>query len=335
MKKNNDKNEPMTRSERRAKMEEEEKRISQEPSNLEPETKEKPLEEIPAESPTPLNTVEDSTPITETNTEEIQVGEIEKAIDVSASPANLPNQIDQNTLENLFYDEPLEKEKSSFNPITWIGISMIGCFAFFIYLVIGTEYDEKLLLFIDSIFLLGIVFLFCVSILCNRKWMKVFSFLNLFIILGYIGTNAYLFYDWNEGLEKQTSNDQPKEEKIVQKNYTCEKEEDHISSLITTENEYIISITRKETFDTEELLEETKAFFQETDGLTISSEDNVLTLTFDFKKLDINEYKNMIRDYLESKRETTDFNYIVDDKLVYTSYIKEQLDGFTCQEKEG
>ncbi len=313
MKKNENENTPMTRSERRAK---EEELTALENAN---EPKQEEL----------LLVKEENSSITETNTEEIQVGEIEK----KTTSSNIVDTLSQNENQNPFEDLLAEEKKSSFNPLTWVGIAIILCFAFFLYLVIISPYQEDILFLIDSGFLLLIVFLFSLSLLFREKGRKVLSLLNLFLILGYIGTNAYFIYQWEE--KKVVETPQEKEETTVYQNtYLCEKEDEHISSLITTEKDNITSMIRKETFDSQELLEEAKEYFKETEGLTIEVEDKTLILTFDFQKLDLNEYKNMVRDYLESKRETTDFTYIVDDKLVYTTYLKEQLNGFTCKKEK-
>ena len=56
-------------------------------------------------------------------------------------------------------------------------------------------------------------------------------------------------------------------------------------------------------------------------------------MIFDFEKLDINQYKNMIREYLEYYRDSSDFTYVKEDKIIYSTYKDTELKEMECTEK--
>ncbi len=266
------------------------------------------------------------------NTSEIQVGEIGKTQQFLELTSEIATTIVNNTQENLFEEESsdFKTPKKVFNPITWIGLIIVCCFGYFLYIVLSSGYDQDIILLIDSAFLLGMVFLFSISILCNRTAMKVFSILNLLIALGFIGTNIYLLTDWEK--HQKESNTNVPEEQILEETYECSLDSEYL--LFKRENNYITYIEKSFPFTDEENLEQLKEIFKEQDGLTIKKEENQLLVSFDFSKLDINQYKVMIRSYLELYRESSDFAYVEDNKIIYTRYL-DSIKDYTCTKKEG
>lgn len=264
--------------------------------------------------------------------EEIQIGEIGKTQQFLELTSEIATTIVNNTQENLFDEEDndFKKPKKHFNPITWIGLIIVGCFGYFLYIVLSSGYDQDIILLVDSAFLLGMVFLFSISILCNRTAMKVFSVLNLLIALGFIGTNIYLLTDWEKN-QKENIASIP-EEKVLKETYECSLDNEYL--LFKREDNYITYIEKSFPFTDEENLEQLKEIFKEQDGLTIKEEENQLLVSFDFSKLDINQYKVMIRSYLELYRESSDFAYVEDNKIIYTRYL-DSIKDYTCIKKEG
>lgn len=260
--------------------------------------------------------------------DDLQVGELGKTQHLLNLTSEITAVLSDNIEENLFSEE---KKESSFNPITWIGLLIILCFGYFIYLVIRSGYDEELLLLIDSGMLLGITLVFGISIISNKKWTKIFSILNLLVILSFIGINIFLLYDWNNTKEKKKE-DNPIPEKVVQKKLSCEK--DNLKINVLSKDNYITSIERIQTFTTDEEKTAIIEKFKEQDGLSSKVDENEITITFNFQTLDTNQYKNIMRDYLEYYRESSDFLYVKDDKLDYTIYKETELKEFICNEKE-
>ena len=293
------------------------------------------VEQISQEEPS--TSLEETSPIEKVDPENLQVGEMTRTIPLLDLTAELANTLSTNASENLFSEPPKEVEenvpvtKKSFNPITWVGLAIIGCFGYFIYLVIRSGYEENFLLFIDSTFLFGMVLFFGISILCNRKWMKIYSCVNMFLLLAFVGTNIFYLYDWNTNRKEKEPEVLEEKKKDIIKHYQCTSSNIQLS--IDTKNGNITTIHRTETFTDEKELETVQKFFPETEGLTVEVKEKDLLLTFQFDQLDINQYKVMTRSYLEYHRETSDFEYIVEDQLLYSLYQKE-LKGYTCQEKE-
>lgn len=261
-------------------------------------------------------------------TEELQVGELGKTQHFLNLTSEITAVVNENIEENLFHEK---KKKNGFNPITWIGILIILCFGYFIYLVIRSGYDEELLLLIDSGMLLGITFIFGISIISNKKWMKIFSILNFLLILIFIGINIFLLYDWNTEKDKKKKEIEIPE-KVVQKNLSCTK--DNIKINVVSKDNYIMNMERIQTFNNEEEKKEIAEIFKDHEGISTKIEENTLNITFDFQKLDSNQYKNIMRNYLEYYRDSSDFTYVKDDKLDYKVYKETELKEFQCTEKE-
>ncbi len=328
----------MTRSERkaweRAKQEEKEKVVvdsylAKEKTRKTREDK-KLSEEIEKQETTPLTpiSIEETSPIDITNTSALQVGEIAKTQSFTDLPNEVVATLQDQKQEEFFQPTPPPKKKKSFQPLPWIGLIIMLCFGYFLYLGIGSSYEESLLLFIDGAFLLGMVFLLGMAILCNQKGMKIFSGINFILFLLFLLVNGFFLFS------EKDSQEEP-EKVLAKKEITCLSTTKNEQQILKTENNYLMVLTRKETFETEEEMETVKNFFQETEGLTIETdiETKTLTITFDFQKLDINKYKVMIRSYLESRRELADFSYIQDEKVLYQTYLK-GLNNYSCEEKK-
>ncbi len=260
--------------------------------------------------------------------EELQVGELGKTQHFLNMTQEIASALGENVQDNLFEEK---KEDSKFNPITWIGLLIIFCFGYFIYLVISSGYDEELLLLIDSGFLLGIIFFFGLSIISNKKWTKVFSIFNFLIILAFIGTNSFLLYDWNTIKEKEEA-----QEPIVEKtkSYVLSCTSENIAIEVKAKDNNITKIEKKLIYANEEELKDIAKIFENTEGITTQIEEKSLLITFDFETLDVNQYKIVMRNYLEYYRNNSDFTYVEDDKLLYNTYKETELKNFECTEKE-
>ncbi len=58
-------------------------------------------------------------------------------------------------------------------------------------------------------------------------------------------------------------------------------------------------------------------------------------MTFDFNSLDINQYKVVMRNYLDFYRTTSDFNYVEEEHINFNTYKDSELKDFECiNEKE-
>lgn len=354
--KNNDKFEKtsdfldlMSRSERkaweRAQKEEKEKIVLEKEKNLEKEEtnstsrqekyklkqEENEVKEILKDKkplkPIENSQIENTQSIKSVEEEKLQVGELGKTQHFLNMTSEIAVALGDNIKENMFEEKT---KNSSFNPVIWIGLLIILCFGYFIYLVISSGYNESLLLLIDSGFLLSLTFLFGISIICKRKWMKRFSILNLLLILAFIGINIFLLYDWN------SVNENKKEEnpviEVKRKSLTCTSSKIEIK--INSKDNIITKIEKTQTFDNEEEQKEITNIFQKQNNIQSETKENRLIVTFDFQKIDSNQYKNIIREYLEYYRESNDFTYVKDDHLYYDIYKETELKGFECTEKE-
>lgn len=283
----------------------------------------KPLEPISKEN------IEDTQSMKALQEDDLQVGEIGKTQHFLNLTSEITAALGNNIEENLF---PEEKKKSGFNPITWIGLLTIFCFGFFIYLVISSGYDEELLLLIDSGMLLGITFIFGLSIISSKKWTKIFSIFNLLVILTFVGINIFLLYDWSAMKEKEKKKEEPAKEIITEKHLSCKH--NNLEIQVVAKENSITSIERIQTFDNEEEKKAILEKFNNQEGITSKLEGNKLTVTFDFSKVDPNQYKNVMRSYLEYYRDSSDFTYVKDSTLDYNIYKETDLKEFECTEKE-
>ncbi len=298
-------------------------KISQEDKEVKKVLKDnKPLKPIGIEQ------MENTQSIKAVEEEELQVGELGKTQHFLNMTQEIASALGENVQDNLFEEK---KENSKFNPITWIGLLIIFCFGYFIYLVIRSGYDEELLLLIDSGFLLGIIFCFGLSIISSRKWTKIFSIFNFLVILAFIGTNAFLLYDWNTVDEKEEE-----KEPIVEKtkNYTLSCTTENIDIEVKAKDNIITRIEKKQIYSSKEELNEIAKIFENQEGITTQIDENNLLITFDFETLDVNQYKISMRNYLEYYRNTSDFTYVEEDKLLYNTYKETELKDFECTEKE-
>jgi len=283
----------------------------------------KPLEEEFMENTQSIKAIEE---------EKLQVGELGKTQHFLNMTSEITTMLGDNAMENLFEEK---KEKSSFNPITWIGLLIVGCFGFFIYLVIRSGYEEELLLLIDSGFLLGITLLFGISIITGTKGTKVLSILNLLAILSYVGINIFFLYDWNQTAEEKKVEEPPIEEKKETKQYfVCTSKDSLKKEKITVEKDTIKKLERNITISDKEELEKLKELFKEENGMGIQATEDKLILTFDFETLDINQYKVIMREYLDFYRTTSDFLYVEEESINFNTYKETELKDFECVEEK-
>ena len=135
---------------------------------------------------------------------------------------------------------------------------------------------------------------------------------------------------WNSVKEKKKEEEPTTE--IKKKSLTCTSSK--IEMKINSKDNIITKIEKTQTFDNEEEQKEITNIFQKQNNIQIEAKENQLILTFDFQKIDSNQYKNIIREYLEYYRESSDFAYVKDDHLYYDIYKETELKDFECTEKE-
>lgn len=84
-----------------------------------------------------------------------------------------------------------EERKKGYNYITFIGVFILIALAYFIYLLIFTNYlDNEMFLLINGGIILLMVLLFGISILTTKRNNKFLSVLNFLILIGYIVFNV-------------------------------------------------------------------------------------------------------------------------------------------------
>ncbi len=264
--------------------------------------------------------------ITTTNTAEIQVGEIK--VQEESLPENLLPNI-ENSDEEIFKDDFPSKEKKSLNPIPWIAILFLGCLGIFLYLILFHTGNENLFM-IDGFGLLVLLFLFGIATLLKRKGTFVFSFLCFLLSSCYLGYNIYFLMTYEEEQNKIVEEES---KKGIVKNYLCTYEEENMTQKIQTEDGNMKNLLI--TFEVSEE-EEAKKFVESieiVDGFQIEQEKEKITMTFDLTKLDSNQYKVLMRTYLDYQRKTSDFTYLEGENYLYTKYLGE-LEGFNCTEEK-
>ncbi len=104
----------------------------------------------------------------------------------------LTNEIKTSMLKNV--DDNLEsKKKRGIGNILVIDLLIVISLAYYIYSILFTNIQtNQLYLLIGGCFILGMIFLFCISLISNRTFYKIFSVLNYLVFLSYILFNLIL-----------------------------------------------------------------------------------------------------------------------------------------------
>lgn len=241
-----------------------------------------------------------------------------------------------NSLEDI--DEE-EKISNPLSPIPFLFIFVIGCFLYFIYLIIFSDYNNNLFLYINSGFLLLIIIFFGITNICNKKYIKIFTAINIILFFSYIVFNILSIINWSwyqkEDNINSKNNDNisdTKKEDIVN-TYICTNNENSIQVNITTNNEYIINLQKNQIFENESIASEMKTYFEDKNGFAAVLNKNSLITEYNFNIIDINEYKLMIKNYNDTFTIDTDFSYITDNKILFSKYKEIELKDFKCTKK--
>lgn len=344
----------MSKRERR-RWEQEQAKLKEEKELLE-QTKEltddntTPKEEETIETPT-VDLQEKEEKIADTNSLEaiadtITQEELESELEKTKQLLSLTNEI--KVEKEQIKEEPEVQEEDiakTFNPVTPLGLVLIIMFGLFVFLCLFTKYDNSTFLMINGIILLFLTFCFGLTVLSNRKHVKVFAIFDLLIVLVLIIFNGVSITNYDNIYNKTVDIEEEKEsvqKPVVENNtqednsneYQCTNEDKTISVIITEKNNHITNIYKVETFATIELAESTLKFYQNNNGIEASIEDNKLTINFDFSTLDIEQYKSVIQAHNSSYRLDTDFSYIEEKKINFNKYIDIEMKNLTCNKFE-
>lgn len=151
--------------------------------------------------------------------------------------------------------------------------------------------------------------------------------------------------DSNDKLNKD-KNESKGNSNIESKDYskmTCTNSNDSVASTIITnieyEDNYIKNI--KYTYNIKSdgqtlatmLKDEFEKDFKSVTGVDSNYSNNVWTQTFNFEKVNLNDYQNAMTNYLNFVSSSTekDFSYIKDDKILLDSYKSIELSNYNCE----
>lgn len=351
----------MTKKERKrwekeqAKLKEEEKSLEERKideeknANIEENTKEIKSDIINEEIETKDEFEKDDTnsleSIAETITQEEKEAELEKTKQI----LNITQEITTtNELENK--EEHTEETTISFNPTIPLGITLILLFVSYIYLSLFTNYNNITFLIINSIILGFLTLCFGLTILSNKKHVKGFAIFDLIIILGFIIFNGVSIINYknmynkvveevesndnqNEDIVNKPNNKDEEENKIINE-FICLNNDETIELTIYEENNYIVSLSRTETFKDEETMNKIIKFYEDIDGIEIDTTNLTLTLEFNFNILDINQYKIATENHNNYYRLEANFDYIEDNTINYEKYIDIEAKNLICKKVE-
>lgn len=235
-----------------------------------------------------------------------------------------------------------DKICKTFNYVLPLGLILIIMFGLFIFLTLFTKYDNNMFLTINSTVLLFLSFCFGLTVLSNRKHVKVFAIIDLLIIIGFTIfnvisiTNYTNIYDKSEKISLETNTGEIKpivdsnKEKDTINEYNCTNEAQTTFINIKEENNYIKYIKRVETLENNEIMTNIIKFYQNKTGISASIEDNTMIIEFDFNNIDIDQYKSAIKENNDYYRLESDFSYIDNNKINYTKYINIEAKNLTC-----
>lgn len=272
----------------------------------------------------PLKPIEEDENEIETRTADLSVGELGKTqiLDIK---------------EEMFEDEDISKQ--SLSPIPFLTLFIIGSFAYLIYIILKSSYNDSIFLFINCGILLFIIIVFGITTICSKKYIKWFTIVNIIMFICFILFNILSILNWNWFEDsKKNANDNEKnasnvEKKMVINNYSCTTAENRIQVNLTETNGYVTNLQRIEIFENESIAIEMKTYFENTDGFMATLNEETLTTEYNFNILDTNQYKIMTKAYNDSFTLETDFSYIENDKIIYSKYKEVELVDFICTKK--
>lgn len=139
------------------------------------------------ESTKEINTEEISETISSINLiNEEELSKTSKLLDFTSELTNTMKLNMQKNIEEIKTNNH-KKEKKSLSYLTVAGIGIIASFAYFIYTILFTSYqNSQFNLLIDGILLLSMVFIFCISIVSNKTIMKITSIIIYLLTISFI-----------------------------------------------------------------------------------------------------------------------------------------------------
>ena len=90
--------------------------------------------------------------------------------------------------------ENVKNSKNSITLLNIVGFSNLICIGFYIYLLVFTNYQDKQENYLlNGGLIIGLVLLFGVSVVSNKKFSTLFKILNIICIMAFIIFNVYTF----------------------------------------------------------------------------------------------------------------------------------------------
>lgn len=272
--------------------------------------------------------------------------ELEKTREIMSITQELPTKIKTRSQKyDLLDEEDNDLVKKSFNPVPLIGFSLFIAIAGFIYLVLFSNYDNDLFLYINAGIVVLFTLFFSLTTLSNQKNVKIFAIFDLLIILALVIFDGVSIVNYdniynkveikNESKNDNTIKNESKpesEEKIINE-YNCINSDNTITILITEENNYITYLEKSEIIEDKDILNKLKEIYENKAGISSTINGNQLITKFEFTKLDFETYQEVIEKHNGYYRLDSQFDYIENGKINYTKYVNSELGNFTCTKK--
>lgn len=272
--------------------------------------------------------------------------ELEKTREIMSITQELPTKIKTRSQKyDLLDEEDNDLVKKSFNPVPLIGFSLFIAIAGFIYLVLFSNYDNDLFLYINAGIVVLFTLFFSLTTLSNQKNVKIFAIFDLLIILVLVIFDGVSIVNYdniynkveikNESKNDNTIKNESKpesEEKIINE-YNCINSDNTITILITEENNYITYLEKSEIIEDKDILNKLKEIYENKAGISSTINGNQLITKFEFTKLDFETYQEVIEKHNGYYRLDSQFDYIENGKINYTKYVNSELGNFTCTKK--
>ena len=272
--------------------------------------------------------------------------ELEKTREIMSITQELPTKIKTRSQKyDLLDEEDNDLVKKSFNPVPLIGFSLFIAIAGFIYLVLFSNYDNDLFLYINASIVVLFTLFFSLTTLSNQKNVKIFAIFDLLIILALVIFDGVSIVNYdniynkveikNESKNDNTIKNESKpesEEKIINE-YNCINSDNTITILITEENNYITYLEKSEIIEDKDILNKLKEIYENKAGISSTINGNQLITKFEFTKLDFETYQEVIEKHNGYYRLDSQFDYIENGKINYTKYVNSELGNFTCTKK--
>lgn len=272
--------------------------------------------------------------------------ELEKTREIMSITQELPTKIKTRSQKyDLLDEEDNDLVKKSFNPVPLIGFSLFIAIAGFIYLVLFSNYDNDLFLYINAGIVVLFTLFFSLTTLSNQKNVKIFAIFDLLIILALVIFDGVSIVNYdniynkveikNESKNDNTIKNESKpesEEKIINE-YNCINSDNTITILITEENNYITYLEKSEIIEDKDILNKLKEIYENKAGISSTIKGNQLITKFEFTKLDFETYQEVIEKHNGYYRLDSQFDYIENGKINYTKYVNSELGNFTCTKK--